>query len=135
LSNEGEFIKVSSGDSSIPFDRKIDCGRGHLLAVEMILRISTEAAVTIFGKMDINKFDQAIGHADEQGTRATAHQLGIAIRETSEHCEYCAISKIKKKNHPSVRLCKNDIFCYVRIWLKNHLTFNEIIISFHHLTK
>jgi len=38
-------------------------------------------------------------------------------------------------HHQSVQLCKNGIFCYVRIWLKNYLTFNERIISFLQLTK
>jgi len=33
------------------------------------------------------------------------------------------------------KLCKNGILCYVRIWLKNYLTFNERIISFLQLTK
>jgi len=33
-------------------------------------------------------------------TRATAHQLGIALGRTFEHCKICATSKIKKKNLP-----------------------------------
>jgi len=31
LSNDGEFIKVISGDSSITFDRKIDFGKGAFI--------------------------------------------------------------------------------------------------------
>jgi len=110
LSNQGEFIKVISGDSSITFDKKIDCGRGHLLAVEMVPRISTEAAaVTMFGKLDVNKFHQTIGHANEQVTRATAQQLGIALRGTFEKCENCAISKIKKENIPKASVIKAKV--------------------------
>jgi len=107
LSNQGEFIKVISEDSST-FDRNIDCGRGHLLAVELILRISSEAAaVAMFGKLDINKFHQTIGHANEQVTRATAQQLGIALRGTFEKYENCAISKIQRKNIPKGSINKS----------------------------
>jgi len=109
LSNQGEFITVITGDLSITFDRKIDCGRGHLLAVEMVSRISSEAAaVTMFGKMDINKFHHTIGHANEQVTRATAQQ-GIALRGTFEKCENCAISNIKKKNIPKTSVNKAKV--------------------------
>jgi len=53
-----------------------------LLAVEMVPRISSEAAaVTMFGKVYINNFHQIIGHANEQVTRASAHQLGIPLGE------------------------------------------------------
>jgi len=108
LSNQGEFIKVISGDSSITFDRKIDCGRGHLLAVELIPRISSEAAaVTMFGKLDISKFHQTIGHTNEQVTKPTAQQLGIAVRGTFEKCENCAISKIQRKNIPKSSINKS----------------------------
>jgi len=55
LSNQGEFIKVISGDSSITFDRKIDCGRGCLLVVEMVPRIRSEAAaVTMCSSLSVS---------------------------------------------------------------------------------
>jgi len=54
LSNQGEFIKVTSEDYSIKFDRKFSCGRGHLLAVDMIPKAKTKpAADTMFENLVI----------------------------------------------------------------------------------
>jgi len=44
-----EFVQVTSEDYSIMFDRKISCGRGHLLVVNMIPKAKTKpAAETMF---------------------------------------------------------------------------------------
>jgi len=65
------------------------------------VRISSEAAAVAIRKVDINKFHYAKGYANEQVARATAHQLGTALRGNFvEHRENCAINKIKKKNSP-----------------------------------
>jgi len=80
---------------------KIDCGRGNLLAVEMVPRISSEAAaVTMFGKVYINNFHQTIGHANEQVTRASAHQLGIALRGTFEIVSIVLSARSRRKTFP-----------------------------------
>jgi len=54
LSNEEEFIKVTSEDYSIKFDRKFSYGRGHLLAVDMIPKVKTKPeADTMFENLII----------------------------------------------------------------------------------
>jgi len=54
LSNKEEFIKVTSEDYSIKFDRKLSYGKGHLLAVDMISKAKVKpAADTMFENLII----------------------------------------------------------------------------------
>jgi len=54
----------------------------------------------LFGKEYINNFHQTIGHANEQVTRASAHQLGIALRGTFEIVSIVLSARSRRKTFP-----------------------------------
>jgi len=67
----------------------------------------------------------------------SSSMLDAAVIKNGIHIWHHVASSILpwKQEHQSVQLCKNGIFWYVRIWVKNYLTFYERIISFLQLTK
>jgi len=79
LSNEEEFIKVTTEDYSIKFDRKFSYGRGHLLGVDMTPKAKTKPeADTMFENLIIKN---TIGK--DEGMHKEYDNVGIGEKETT----------------------------------------------------
>jgi hypothetical protein len=113
LSNENEIICLKHEDSIMRFDRRDDCGNGHVMCCKIIptLIIKNDKLNNIKnGKnWDINDLHVALGHPSEDKTRLTAKALGVEVYGEFAICQDCHMGKARRKKISKIPTVKTSI--------------------------
>jgi hypothetical protein len=103
LRNKGLMISLKKGSVSVTFDRVIKTFNGSISGIKMTIydpsiAYISKGSLTEIIEIDVNKFQEMIGHCGVDRLKNTANIHGLKLKGEFKVCEDCALAKVRQRN-------------------------------------